>query len=224
MRTSPLPQFEHLSAQSLLARRILGKLVLRVLGRVCALSAVALVGAATEMHAAERVAVASLQADGSVAIAGRNLRCGSVRSALDSRLPNLGVSIPDKHLLVINPSLLRRQPETVRLFVFHHECGHHHVGGSEMGADCWAVRRGVLEGWLDRTGLGQVCKSFGNAPDTPTHPSAARRCGNLDKCFASATTLLAQQEAAKATAAAQQAAPGPSLVIGPTLVRTGVVR
>jgi hypothetical protein len=164
-------------------------------------------------------------------MAGRNLRCGSVRSALDPRLPNLGISIPDQRLLVMNPTLLRRQPETVQLFVFYHECGHHHVGGSEFGADCWAVRRGVQEGWLDRPGLGQVCKSFGNAPDTPTHPSGARRCANIDKCFASASTQVAQQGAAKRTAPQSSAVPikeqtsaGPSLVVGPTLVRTGIVR
>ena len=102
-------------------------------------------------------------------MAGRALKCGSVRNVLDNRLPNLGIASPG--VLVMNPRLLTRQPQTVRLFVFYHECGHHHVGGNELKADCWAVGEGVREGWLDRKGLTQVCASFNDAPPTPTHPS-----------------------------------------------------
>ena len=126
----------------------------------------------------------TLRPDGSIQMETQNLRCGGVRSVLDSRLPNLGISVPDARLLVINPTRLARQPGTVRLFVFYHECGHHHVGASELSADCWAVRQGVRDGWLNRTGLTQICTSFGNSPETPTHPSAAQRCSNLDRCFA----------------------------------------
>jgi hypothetical protein len=144
--------------------------------------------------------------DGTLEIAGRTVRCGRVRNILDARLPNLGISIPDKGLLVMNPMLLRRYPESVRLFVFHHECGHHHVGGDELKADCWAVDRGIRDGWLDKQRLGDVCRSFGNAPATPTHPSAASRCRNLERCFASTVAKIA---------------PAPTLRSGPTLVRSG---
>jgi len=85
-------------------------------------------------------------------------------------------------------ALVARQPGPVGLFVYYHECGHHHVGASELGADCWAVRRGVREGWLDSAGLQQICTSFGNAPATATHPSGARRCSNLNRCFAAAAS------------------------------------
>ena len=128
-------------------------------------------------------------------IAGRALRCTGVRNVLDPRLPNLGVAAPG--VLVLNPSLLSRATEIVRLFVFHHECGHHHVGGSELKADCWAVHEGVKSGWLDHTGLGQACRSFGDAPPTRTHPSGARRCANLELCFAAATNELSKQQLAK---------------------------
>jgi len=121
-------------------------------------------------------------------IAARTLRCGDVRSVLDTRLHNLGISVPDAKLLLLNPMLVARQPGPVQLFVFHHECGHHHVGGSELGADCWAVQHGVEEGWLDPTGLAQICRSFGNAPASATHPSAAQRCNNLNRCFAAAAS------------------------------------
>jgi hypothetical protein len=163
----------------------------------------------------------SLQSDGTLQIDGRTLKCGNVRNALDRRLPNLGISIPANRLLVINPMLLARESKTVRLFVFNHECGHHHVGASELNADCWAVRRGVEEGWLDKVGLGEVCQSFRGAPATPTHPSGPRRCSNLDRCFAVA-------EAEKTTAARQRTAAAadtaPRLVSGPRLVRVGTLR
>ncbi|HSR81252.1 MAG TPA: hypothetical protein VLL28_10780 [Hyphomicrobiaceae bacterium] len=167
----------------------------------------------------------SLQRDGALAIAGRALRCGGVHNVLDPHLPNLGVAAPG--VLVLNPGLLSRQSEIVRLFVFHHECGHHHVGGNELKADCWAVTEGVKAGWLDREGLAQACRSFGDAPATPTHPSGARRCANLDRCFAVASQ--AKEHAGRqtprpdlvATATSREA---PKLVSGPTLVRSGSLR
>ena len=84
-------------------------------------------------------------------MSGRNLRCGNNRNVLDRRLPSEGAAAPG--VLVINPRLINRMPEKVRLFVFHHECGHHHIGASELRADSWAVDRGVREGWLDANGL-----------------------------------------------------------------------
>ena len=158
--------------------------------------------------------------DGALQIDGRTLRCGNARSKLDARLPNLGMSMPDARLLVFNPTLLARQTGMVRLFVFHHECGHQHVGASEIGAHCWAVRRGVSDGWLKEKGLAQICRSFGNAPASSTHLAAAARCANLDRCFAVATESVAQQ---KRLAAARSAAHAPQLVSGPTLIRTGTV-
>ena len=165
---------------------------------------------------AQPAAPVSLQRDGAITMAGRTLKCGSVRNVLDSRLPNLGIASPG--VLIMNPRLLTKQPQTVRLFVFFHECGHHHVGGNELRADCWAVGEGVRQGWLDRNGLAQVCTSFGNAPPTPTHPSGRQRCGNLDRCFAAAT----ERQRTASTGSTPKAVP-PKLTSGPTLIRPGVV-
>jgi hypothetical protein len=165
---------------------------------------------------AQPAAPVSLQRDGAITMAGRTLKCGSVRNVLDNRLPNLGIASPG--VLIMNPRLLTKQPQTVRLFVFFHECGHHHVGGNELRADCWAVGEGVREGWLDRQGLAQVCTSFGDAPPTPTHPSGRQRCGNLDRCFAAAT----ERQRTASSKSTPKAVP-PKLTSGPTLVRPGVV-
>ncbi len=120
----------------------------------------------------------------SVTLAGRKVSCGKADIMVDRELPSEGGA--GDTILILNPVMLNKQPPTVRLFVFSHECGHLHVGDSELDADCYAVNRGVNEGWLDRKGLNQVCDSFEGAPETDTHPSAKRRCAALDRCFAKA--------------------------------------
>ena len=135
-----------------------------------------------------------LRRNGELLIAGRALRCGRVRNVLDPGLSNLGLAAPG--VVVFNPYLLNQQSDAVRLFVFHHECGHHHVGASELGADCWAVKQGVSKGWLDHQAIEQVCRSFGDAPASATHPSGARRCASLRQCFANATAAAAGQKSA----------------------------
>ena len=165
-------------------------------------------------------------ANDSVQLAGRTVRCKDVRIVTDRGLPSEGAEAPG--VLILNPDMLNEQPAIVRLFVFHHECGHHNVGDSELQADCWAVGQGVREGWLDTKGLDQVCRSFEDAPETSTHPSGRRRCRNLDRCFASAIAsqrsktperTLATSPTSKPTASAQ-----PRLVSGPILVSTGTLR
>jgi hypothetical protein len=165
------------------------------------------------------------QKDGTLLIAGRALRCGRNRHVLDRALPNLGLAAPG--VLVFNPRELNRWSDTVRLFVYHHECGHHRVGGNELQADCWAVKEGVRDGWLTREGLMQVCRSFGGGPATSTHPSGASRCAQLERCFGTAVAALAKTKA-KATAEASappQPAPDddtPRLVQEPRLKRSGM--
>ena len=162
-----------------------------------------------------------LKRDGTLNVAGHTLRCGTMRNVLDRRLPGLGLAAPG--VVVFNPRLISRQSNTVRLFVFHHECGHHHVGGSETGADCWAAKQGVRQGWLRREGLGDVCRSFGNGPATSTHPAGATRCVSLQQCF---TTAVAEQERRSKQAAKNSTPPTtdaavPELVSGPTLMYDG---
>lgn len=169
-----------------------------------------------ELVSATPAAAQSGRGDGGVSIAGRSLKCGRIPTRFDNNLPIEGAAVMGQSV-ILNPRLLNRHPGAVRLFVFAHECGHHIVGGSELSADCYAVGRGVKEGWLTADGLKAVCRSFNDAPETPTHPSGQRRCTNLDRCFATAS---AQQQ--KIASAAKNAAPRPVappvLISGPTLV------
>jgi hypothetical protein len=172
-----------------------------------------LAGASANAQRAEQPAATAL-----AKIVGRNVACDNVRVLLDRRLPSEGAA--GRGVVILNPRLLGELPGVVRLFVFHHECGHHHVGGSELEADCWAVGRGVDDGWLDRKGLKSVCDSFDGVPATATHPSAARRCRNLDRCFATAATARDRRQST-AAAAAKKTQQEPQLVSGPKLISNG---
>ena len=126
----------------------------------------------------------------SVTLGGRKVQCHNAQIMIDRTLPSEGGAGDD--FVILNPDMLKNQPETVRIFVFKHECGHLTVGDSELKADCFAVQQGVHEHWLDRKGLDQVCQSFDGAPETSTHPSAERRCRNLDQCYAAALAVEAK--------------------------------
>jgi pyruvate/2-oxoglutarate dehydrogenase complex dihydrolipoamide acyltransferase (E2) component len=126
----------------------------------------------------------------SVTLGGHKLNCNNAQIMVDRTLPSEGGAGDD--FVILNPDMLKNQPETVRIFVFKHECGHLTVGDSELKADCFAVQQGVREHWLDRKGLDQVCQSFDGAPETDTHPSAERRCRNLDQCYAAALATEAK--------------------------------
>src|SRR5262245_31557917 len=191
-----------------------------------ALAAVACGGFAAWPALAPALAHAQRPEGGSIELAGRTVRCANVEIVMDRRLPSEGAASPG--VLILNPRMLNEQPATVRLFVFHHECGHHHVGDSELKADCWAVQQGVRDGWLTQRGLKEVCDSFEDAPETSSHPSGRRRCRNIDQCFATAVAALPPRTPIPATPAAppsrQVAAPAPALVKEPTLIATGWLR
>lgn len=148
---------------------------------------------------------ARMSADGTFEVGSRRMKCDNVRTRMDSNLPNLGVAVPSQRLLLINPVLIGRQPGVVQMFVYAHECGHHRVGASELGADCWAINRGLADGWLSRDSLQHICRSFGGRPATATHPSAQSRCAALDRCFGTAIARNAPKFAPASKTAARQA-------------------
>lgn len=156
---------------------------------ICAGSALGLclLASCTVVPSIGRAATAvEMHANGDVEISGTRVSCRrDIRTVLDAKLPNLGIAT--RNLLVLNPTLLARFSPLVRLFVYHHECGHHHVGGDEMRADCWAVQTGVAAGWLHGRDLPAICASFGNAKATLTHPATQHRCRALSACYAAAS-------------------------------------
>ncbi|MCU0736509.1 MAG: hypothetical protein MUF20_13510 [Methylotetracoccus sp.] len=135
----------------------------------------------------------------SVNIGGRTLRCGQTPVIMDSEIPTEGMSVPGEGLY-LNPFLMKRLPNSVRLFIFKHECAHEVTGPDELGADCIAAKAGAREGWLAAGDIDAVCRSFAG-PATSTHPSGKTRCANIRRCYAgtqvASTKSLAAGNAAK---------------------------
>jgi hypothetical protein len=121
--------------------------------------------------------------NGTVEIAGEQVKCENVRIRLDRNLDNFGVSYPDERLIILNPYQLSYWEGVVQLFVFYHECGHLYNNASETGSDCYAVKRGLEDGWLTRRTMSWVCKSFGDQPAYGPYPSGVRRCAIAYACF-----------------------------------------
>jgi len=70
-----------------------------------------------------------------------------------------------------------------RRTIYAHECAHQTVGSDEVKADCVAVQRGRLEGWLTEAGLEQVCEFMRPARQDRQHFNGVQRCGMMRQCF-----------------------------------------
>ncbi len=101
-------------------------------------------------------------------------------------------------LIVLNMRALNTLPKIVRWLVYYHECGHIHVGASESAADCWAVKRGRREGWLNERGLSEVCEIFNRVGHSAAHLEPQERCNLLRRCFRSRSGSFANSRTTRA--------------------------
>lgn len=120
-----------------------------------------------------------LVSPGKLVVAGRALTCGDTPTLIRN-FPGYAVS---STLIVLNLGALSSLPPVVRWMVYYHECGHIHVGASEVAADCWAVKRARREGWLTQKGLNQVCAVFNQVGHGAAHPAPEQRCDLMRQCF-----------------------------------------
>jgi len=93
--------------------------------------------------------------------------------------------------MIVNKQRFSKLPLTLKHYVFGHECGHQYVGRDELAADCYAVRQGRREGWLDEKGVDEICGFIGRAKGDATHPPGPKRCANIRACFADTPGLRA---------------------------------
>jgi hypothetical protein len=122
-------------------------------------------------------------AAGRLKLAGRTMSCRGTPTLLSYTFWDYAGADKDNRRIILNPKKLEGLPEAVRLYVYAHECGHHIYGTRETRADCYAVQRGVREGWLDRHGMDQVCEFIvPHAPDW-VHPPGPKRCRLMRACF-----------------------------------------
>jgi hypothetical protein len=121
---------------------------------------------------------------GQLAYDGRRFVCGRAPTVLNARLDDYGAAYIG--FILINPDRFALLPPTLKLYAYAHECGHQHVGYDEGEADCYAVRRGQAEGWLDAAAMEEICAFIGRAKGDAVHGLGARRCAMMRRCFARA--------------------------------------
>ncbi len=120
---------------------------------------------------------------GQLKIAGRRVACGRRPSVMDPTFDSWGGAYPDQRYIILNPRKLRGLAPAVKLYVYAHECGHQFRGYDEDTADCFAIRRGVLRGWLDDTGMDQVCRFISTLKGDYVHPPGPVRCTRMRACY-----------------------------------------
>jgi hypothetical protein len=112
---------------------------------------------------------------------GRRQWCGKRPTVVDDQLDDYGAAYPG--FLIFNSKLMDKVSRPVKLWIFAHECGHQFRGPDEATADCFAVQRGRREGWLDQTGVDEICAFISPARGDSMHFSGSYRCEYMRTCF-----------------------------------------
>ena len=126
---------------------------------------------------------ASIVPAGQLVLDGHRVSCGTWATVLDPNLNDYAAA-PYPQFVILNMRYVDRVPTAVKLWIFSHECGHLFGGPDENKADCFAIRRGIADGWLTPQGLDQVCGFISSARPDALHFSGPDRCNLMRKCFA----------------------------------------
>ena len=153
---------------------------LKTLGFLCllAVGCVALTPAPQILHSAPKE---KMLPAGKLKLAGRSMRCGRTPTLISHSFWDYGGA--KKGVIILNPSKLEGLPESVRLYVYAHECGHQLYGPKETRADCYSVERGKREGWLTQAGMREICTFLAPHRGDWVHPPGTKRCEIMNKCF-----------------------------------------
>ena len=126
---------------------------------------------------------AKLLPPGKFKLAGRRVICGRRPTVVDPTLDDYGAAYPG--FLIMNPNLIKKVSDPVKLWIYSHECAHQFRGPDEITADCFAVQRGRRQGWLTPAGLNEVCTFITPARGDMMHFSGSHRCHAMRKCYKS---------------------------------------
>jgi len=119
---------------------------------------------------------------GGLKLDGDTQLCGRRPTVLDPNLDDYGAAYPG--FLIMNPKLLSRVSTPVKKWIYAHECGHQFRGPDEETADCFAVQRGRRYGWLNDTGLEEICSFIAPAKGDMMHLGGSHRCVYMRRCYA----------------------------------------
>jgi hypothetical protein len=121
---------------------------------------------------------------GALKLNGENFSCSKYPSVLNSRFPEYGAAYFG--FMIFNPDRFATLTPGLRQFAYAHECGHQYVGYSELAADCFAVKRGLKQGWLGKPAFEEVCAFFHRSQGTALHLPGPQRCQALRRCYENA--------------------------------------
>jgi hypothetical protein len=121
---------------------------------------------------------------GALRFEGQSFACGRFPTILNAKLDDYGAAYFG--FVLLNPARFETLPLILKRYAYAHECGHQYVGYDEGEADCFAIRRGRAEGWLDAQGMDAICDFISRSKGDAAHALGLRRCEMMRRCFARA--------------------------------------
>jgi hypothetical protein len=121
---------------------------------------------------------------GELTFDGRSFQCGRFPTVFNAALDDYGAAYFG--FVLLNPKRFEQLPLTLKRYAYAHECGHQYVGYDEGEADCYAIRRGRAEGWLDAKAMDEICGFISRSKGDAVHGLGVRRCEMMRRCFARA--------------------------------------
>ena len=119
---------------------------------------------------------------GMFTIGGKPFQCGGIPTLLFPGGGDIATATPG--FINLNWPMFSSKPLAVQAYVYAHECAHH-LGADENAADCWAVKIGRNQGFLDVASIHQICQAVWFSPGDWTHFPGHARCQNMIACFSS---------------------------------------
>jgi hypothetical protein len=94
-------------------------------------------------------------------------------------------------VIAMDPHVMERLPEKLRIFFYQHECAHHALGhwyarpdDAETDADCWAVKRSRDLGLLTRAEIASFAPFLAQSRGSPWgHLPGPQRIAHMLQCF-----------------------------------------
>ena len=121
---------------------------------------------------------------GALTFEGKPFVCSRFPTIFNARLDDYGAAYFG--FVLLNPARIESLPLIVKRYAYAHECGHQYVGYDEGEADCFAVRRGRAQGWLDDKGMDAICDFISRSRGDSAHAFGVRRCEMMRRCFSRA--------------------------------------
>ncbi len=119
---------------------------------------------------------------GQLSLDGESFQCGRFPTVMSAALDDYAAAFFG--FILLNPVRFPQMPLTLKRYAYAHECGHQYVGYDEGEADCYAVRRGRAEGWLDARAMDEICDFIGRSKGDGVHAAGTQRCEMMRRCYA----------------------------------------